>query len=143
MSVSVPARAQTGLYCLLAVALYSSFGFLLDGIKIERKAEEGGSPTSAYVRRFEKLRQELPPEIRRLGYLTDMPRDPGDVEFHLTQYSLVPRVLQKADPDKKLKYFVGNMVKPATPEFLAAHGVRQVNDYGLGVVLFERKADGQ
>lgn len=141
MSVTIPARAQAGLYCLLAVALYSSLGFLLDAAKAERKAEDDSSPTAVYVRRFEKVRRDLPKEVRRIGYLTDMPRDPGDVEFQLTQYSMLPFLLQRQDPKRELQYFIGNMIKPASAEFLTANGVMQVQDYGMGVVLFEKKRD--
>ena len=136
MAVSLPARAQAGIYGLLVIALYSSLGFLLDSVKMNRKAEEDSSPTSTYVRRFQKLRGDLPPK-GRVGYLTDMAQDPDDVEFHLTQYALIPLVLEKS---KSPRYIVGNMVKAPTAEFLTAQGLVMVQDYGMGVVLFEKKA---
>ncbi len=136
MSVSIPARAQAGLYGLLAVALYSALGFLLDGVKADRKAEDDSSPTSTYVRRFEKLKAQLPASEGRLGYLTDMGQDRGDTEFHLTQYALIPHILEKS---KTPRYIVGNMVKPPEAAFLESQGLTILRDYGAGVILFEKR----
>lgn len=137
MALTLPARAQAGLYILLVAALYSALGFLLDAIKIDRKTFDDSSPTSTYARRFEAVRKELPPK-GRAGYITDMAKDPGDLEFQLTQYALSPLVLEKS---KTPRYIVGNMVKAPTAEFLDAQGLMMVKDYGSGVILFEKKGE--
>jgi hypothetical protein len=133
----LPMRAQAGLYLLLGAALYSSLGFLLDAVKIDRKTFDDSSPTSTYARRFQKIREDLPAK-GRVGYLTDMKQDPGDLEFQLTQYALSPLILEKSGTTQ---FVVGNMLKAPEAEFLNSKGLVQLRDYGAGVFLFARKAE--
>lgn len=131
---SLPAKAQAGLYALLAVALVSSLSFLLDSIAYYR--QNGGELTGStgYIVRFDALRKDLP-ATGRVGYWSNVERDPGDLEFHLTQFALAPIVLEKS---KTLPYVVGNIAKNPTLEELRAQGLEVVKDYGLGVVLYRR-----
>jgi hypothetical protein len=135
MPPTIPARAQAGLYATLALALVSTLAFLLDAISFDRKNDPESSGAAGYIKRYEVLRRELP-TTNRLGYLTNMEKDPGDAEFHLTQYALAPMVLEQST---KPRYIIGNMVKAPDVAYMDAHGVVALKDYGAGVVLFERK----
>lgn len=90
------------------------------------------------MRRYEAMRLELPPGIKTMGYITDMEKDPGEVEFHLTQYAFAPAILEKGVGTGR--YAVGNMVKDPTAEFMEKQGITAVKVYPNGVILFERKA---
>lgn len=90
------------------------------------------------MRRYEALRSQLPPGIKTMGYITDMEKDPGEVEFHLTQYAFAPAILEKGPGTAR--YAIGNMVKDPTAEFMEKQGVTAVKMFPNGVVLFERKA---
>lgn len=132
-----PARAQAAIYLLAAVALLSVLSYLLDAISFSNRAEAATYGAGGYMVRYEAMRRELPPGIQSMGYITDMEQDPGEVEFHLTQYAFAPAVLEKGPG--KARYAVGNMVKDPTPEFMDKLGVTAVKVYPNGVVLFERK----
>ncbi len=131
---SLPTKAQAGLYVFLAFALISALSFLLDSIRYYRQNGDELTGSTGYVVRFEALRKELP-ATGKVGYWTNAERDPGDLEFHLTQFALAPVVLEKT---KVHPYVVGNIAKNPTVEELQALGLALVKDYGLGVVLYRR-----
>lgn len=130
----LPAKAQAGLYALLALALISSLSFLLDSIQYFRINGTELSGSSGYIVRFDALRKDLPTS-GKVGYWSNADQDPGDLEFHLTQYALAPVVLDKTGAHP---FVVGNIAKDPKPEELQAKGLALVKDYGLGVVLYRR-----
>ncbi|BDC52301.1 hypothetical protein F183_A46160 [Bryobacterales bacterium F-183] len=132
-----PARVQAGIYLLTGVAILSVASYLLDAIAFSNRAEPATYGAGGYMSRFAALRNDLPPGTKTLGYITDMEKDPGDVEFHLTQYAFAPAILDKGAG--KGRYAIGNMVKDPTAEFMDKMGVTAVKVYPNGVVLFERK----
>lgn len=134
MQKSLSAKAQAGLYALLVLAFVSSLSFLLDSIKFYRLNGAELSGSTGYIVRFDALRKELP-TAGKVGYWSNAEQDPGDLEFHLTQFALAPVVLEKS---KSHPYVVGNIAKNPTSEELRAQGLAVVKDYGLGVVLYRR-----
>jgi hypothetical protein len=130
----LPAKAQAGLYALLALALISSLSFLLDSIKYFRMNGTELTGSSGYIVRFDALRKELP-TFGKVGYWSNADQDPGDLEFHLTQFALAPTLLEKTTSHQLV---VGNIAKDPKPEELQAMGLTLVKDYGLGVVLYRR-----
>jgi hypothetical protein len=131
---SLSAKAQAGIYALLAVAVLSTLSFLLDSIRYFRDNGTELTGSTGYIVRFEALRKDLPPG-GKVGYWTNIPQDPGDLEFHLTQFALAPVILEKAGQHV---YVVGNIAKNPTFEELRTLKFELVKDYGLGVVLYRR-----
>lgn len=135
-SKSLPAKALSGLYVLLAISLVSSLSFLLDSVAYYRLNGLELSGSTGYIARFEALRKDLPP-TGRVSYWTNTANDPGDLEFHLTQFALAPLLLEK---NLKNPYVVGNIAGDPAPEELTARGLQIVKNYGLGVVLYRKVA---
>ena len=130
------ARHQFAVLSLAAIALVSSFWFLLDVLgTATRSAKAFG--VAAFENRYNNFRQVLQPNSV-YGYVSDNPpNDPSDVaEFHLTQYTLAPAIIKKT-PTASL-VIVNYHSKELDTKLLQANHLALLQDFGNGVALSRR-----
>ena len=130
------ARHQFAVFSLAAIALVSSFWFLLDvlGTLTHTKPSFG---VAAFENRFAEFRKAVEPHTV-YGYLSDTPpNDPSALaEYHLTQYTLAP-VIVKPTVDENL-VIVNYHSKQLDMKLLRANHLLPYRDYGNGVALSRR-----
>jgi hypothetical protein len=126
------ARHKFAVLSLAAIALVSSFWFLLDvlGMVAHRSPACG-------VTQFEKRFSGFPKTESNAvyGYLSDNPpNDPNSIsEYHLTQYTLAPAII-KLSANYPL-VIVNYHSKDLDMRFLRANQLDPYRDYGNGVAL--------
>ncbi|MGP0075241.1 MAG: hypothetical protein ACLPWF_25290 [Bryobacteraceae bacterium] len=120
---------------LMAVALGSSFWFLLDvlGLATHRAPTFG---VEQFENRFHDFPKTEPNTV--FGYASDArPNDPsGLFEFHLTQYTLAPAII-KPTVDENL-VIVNYHAKQLDPRLLRANHLVPYKDLGNGIALCKR-----
>lgn len=125
--------------CLLLLAAmgWGSTAMLLRSDGYWRKPDA----ISPYVRRFQAIRQSLPPK-GVVGYLTD--ENLKDYRllmgFILTQYALAPVVIVRETTQDCV---IGNFHEgPPSPRYLKRFGLVVLQDYGNGVMRLGRAGGG-
>ncbi len=130
------ARHRFAVLSLAAIALVSSFWFLLDvlGTAMRRTPAFG---VAAFEDRFNEFRQTVQPHTV-YGYLSDSrPNDPSALaEFHLAQYTLAPAIV-KSSPSENL-VIVNYHGKNLDMGLLRANRLLPFRDFGNGVALCRR-----
>ncbi len=130
------ARHQFAVLSLAAIALVSSFWFLLDVLGTATHSTKAFG-VAAYENRFNDFRKAYQP-YGVYGYVSDNPpTDPSALaEFHLTQYTLAPAIV-KQSADEGL-VIVNYHSKQLDVRLLRAHRLALVQDFGNGVALCRR-----
>jgi hypothetical protein len=130
------ARHQFAVLSLAAIAIVSSFWFLLDVLGTAAHSTRTFG-VAAFENRFNDFRKTVQPHTV-YGYLSDNPpNDPSALaEFHLTQYTLAPAIV-KPSPDESL-VIVNYHGKQFDPKLLQANHLAPVQDFGNGVALCRR-----
>ncbi len=130
------ARHQFAVLSLAAIALVSSFWFLLDVAGTANHSSRSFG-VAAFENRFDDLRKLAQPPLV-LGYLSDNPpNDPSTLaEFHLTQYTLAPAIV-KPSADENL-VIVNYHSKQLDMAELRPRHLAVVRDFGNGVALCRR-----
>jgi hypothetical protein len=130
------ARHQFPVLSLLAIALVSSFWFLVDvlGTATHRTRTLG---VAGFENRFSDFRKLVRPHTV-YGYVSDNPpNDPSALaEFHLTQYTLAPAII-KPSPNENL-VIVNYHSKQLDMKQLQANHLAPLQDFGNGVALCRR-----
>jgi hypothetical protein len=127
------ARHQFAVVVLAAIALFSSFWFLLDVLGAATHS------TSAFgVTAFENRFSDFPSTVRPhtvYGYLSDNPpNDPSALaEFHLTQYVLAPAIVRPSTRENLV--IVNYHGKNLDMKLLAANRLRPLRNVGTGLEL--------
>jgi len=133
-----------GIASLFVYAVISCGAMLLEQYKVYTHfTRHSGDPISGYEKRFTALRQVLPGN-GAVGFLIDVPApflkgdDVRDGTLYLTQYALSPVVVYDT---AQVPLVVGNFHSSPSPspELLKSLGLRPIEDYGNGVVLFKRE----
>jgi len=117
----------------VAIALFSSFWFLLDvlGAATQSKPSFG---VAAFESRFNGFAKNVQPHSV-FGYLSDNPpNDPSALaEYHLTQYVLAPAIVK---PSTNENYVIVNYHgKDLNPNLLRANRLRPFRVIGNGLEL--------
>jgi hypothetical protein len=130
------ARHQFAVLSLAAIALVSSFWFLLDVLGAATHASRTFGVT-AFEDRFNDLRQTLEPHTV-YGYLSDNPpNNPSAAsELRLTQYTLAPAIVRPS-PNENL-VIVNYHSKQLDMNMLRANRLAPLRDFGNGVALARR-----
>jgi hypothetical protein len=127
------ARHQFAVITLAAIALVSSFWFLLDvvGTANHNKQTFG---VAAFENRFNDFAKTVQPHTV-YGYLSDTPaNDPSALaEFHLTQYVLAPAIIKPSTHENLV--IVNYHSKDLDMKLLAANHLRPFRTIGNGVAL--------
>jgi hypothetical protein len=127
------ARHQFAVFSLAAIALVSSFWFLLDvlGAATHRTQAFG---VTAFENRFNDFPKPIQPHTV-YGYLSDnAPNDPSALaEFHLTQYTLAPAIVRPSVTEKLV--IVNYHSKQLDMRLLRANHLRPLRNVGTGVML--------
>ncbi len=90
--------------------------------------------------RFHQAAAALPP-AGVVGYVTDQSQNREWAMFLGAQYVLAPRVLVELDKHPKTPWVLGNFARPLDlTQFANEHGLKLVQDFGSGVVLFRKGA---
>ncbi len=130
------ARHQFAVFSLAAIALVSSFWFLLDvlGMATQRTRTFG---VTAFESRFNDFPKTIQPHAV-YGYLSDNPpNDPSALaEFHLTQYALAPASI-KASVNENL-VIVNYHSTRLDPRLLQANHLAPFQQVGSGLELCRR-----
>ena len=127
------ARYKFAVLSLAAIALISSFWFLLDVLgAATRRTKSFG--VAAFEDRFNNLRQTVQPHAV-FGYLSDtQPNDPSALaEFHLTQYTLAPAIIKPSANENLV--IVNYHGKQLDPKLLQANHLQPLESFGNGVEL--------
>ena len=127
------ARHQLAVFALTAIALASSFWFLLDVLGTATRRTQAFGVT-AFENRFNDFPKPIQPHTV-YGYLSDnAPNDPSALaEFHLTQYTLAPAIV-KASINENL-VIVNYHSKQLDMRLLKANHLRPLRSVGTGVML--------
>jgi len=130
------ARHQFAVLSLAAIALVSSFWFLLDVLGTATH-----SPLIFGVVAFENRFSDFRKLVRShtvYGYISDNPpNNPSALaEFHLTQYTLAPAII-KPSPNESL-VIVNYHSKQLDMKQLQANHLALLQDFGNGVALCRR-----
>jgi hypothetical protein len=130
------ARHQFAVVSLAAIAIVSTFWFLLDvlGTASHNKQAFG---VAAFENRFNDFRKTVQPHSV-FGYLSDNPpNDPSaQAEFYLTAYTLAPAIL-KPSINENLVILNSHSSQPDA-KLLQANHLLPVQDFGNGVLLCRR-----
>ena len=90
--------------------------------------------------RFQQVSTALP-SAGVVGYVTDQTQDREWAMFLGAQYVLAPRVLVELNKHPQTTRVVGNFARPLDlTQFANEHGLKLVQDFGDGVVLFRKDA---
>ncbi len=127
------ARHQFAVLSLAAIALVSSFWFLLDVLGAAAHSTQGFG-VSAFENRFNDFRKTVPPHSV-FGYVADTPpNDPSALaEFHLTQYTLAPAIVKPSANESLV--ILNYHSKDLDPKLLQANRLRPLRSVGNGVML--------
>jgi hypothetical protein len=130
------ARHQFAVLSLAAIALVSSFWFLLDVLGTAARGTRTFGVAS-FENRFNEFRKTVQPHTV-YGYVSDNPlNDPSAIaEFHLTQYTLAPAIV-KPSPNERL-VIVNYHSKQFDPKMLQTYHIAPLQDFGNGVALCRR-----
>ena len=130
------ARHQFAVLSLVAIALASTFWFLLDVLGTATHKSQGLS-VAGFEDRFNDLRKTVLPHAV-YGYLSDNPpTDPSAMpEFHLTQYTLAPAIIKLSTTEDLV--IVNYHSKQLDPKLLQSNRLAAIRDFGNGVVLCRR-----
>jgi hypothetical protein len=127
------ARHQFAVFALTAIALASSFWFLLDvlGTATRRTPAFG---VAAFENRFAGFPKPIQPHTV-YGYFSDnAPNDPSALaEFHVTQYTLAPAIVRPSVTEKLV--IVNYHSKQLDMRLLKANHLRPLRSVGTGVML--------
>lgn len=127
------ARHKVAVLSLAAIALVSSFWFLLDvlGAAVHSTQTFG---VAAFEERFGDFPKTVSPHTV-FGYLSDTsPRDPSALaEYHLTQYVLAPAIVRQSTRESQV--IVNYHAKSLDPKFLQTNHLRMVRVFGNGLAL--------
>lgn len=127
------ARHQFALLSLAAIAILSSFWFLVDvlGVATQRSKAFG---VSTFETRFDEFRKTIQPHAV-YGYISDnSPNDPSALaEFHLTQYTLAPAIIKPSRTEELV--IVNYHSKQLDGRLLMANHLAPFRDFGNGVAL--------
>jgi hypothetical protein len=127
------ARHKFAVLSLAAIALVSSFWFLLDvlGTATHSKPSFG---VAAFEARFAAFRKTIQPHTV-YGYLSDnSPNDPSALaEFHLTQYVLAPAIIRPSTRENLV--VVNYHSKQLNGKLLMDNRLLPYQDFGNGVAL--------
>jgi hypothetical protein len=130
------ARHQFAVLALAAIALASSFWFLLDvlGTATHSKRTYG---VAAFENRFNEFRKTIQPHTV-YGYLSDNPpNDPSALaEFHLAQYTLAPATIRPSTAENLV--IVNYHGKALDMKLLVTNHLAPYKDFGNGVALCRR-----
>jgi len=127
------ARHQFVVITLAAIALVSSFWFLLDVLGTANHSRQTFG-VAAFENRFNDLPKTVRPHTV-YGYLSDTPaNDPsGLAEFHLTQYVLAPAIIRPSTHETLV--IVNYHSKDLDMKLLSANHLRPYRNIGTGVAL--------
>jgi hypothetical protein len=127
------ARHQFAVFSLAAIALVSSFWFLLDVLGTATHSTPAFG-VAAFENRFNDFPKTIQPHTV-YGYFSDnAPNDPSALaEFHLTQYTLAPAIV-KASVNENL-VIVNYHSKQLDMRLLQANHLRPIRSVGSGVML--------
>jgi hypothetical protein len=127
------ARHKFAVLLLAAIALVSSFWFLLDVLGAATKRTQGFG-VAAFENRFTDLRKTVQPHAV-YGYFSDTPlNNPSALaEFRLTQYTLAPAII-KPTPHENL-VVVNYHSKQIDMKLLQANHLGVLQIFGNGVAL--------
>ncbi len=126
-------RHQFAVFALTAIALVSSFWFLLDVLgAATRRTQAFG--VAAFQNRFSDFPKPIQPHTV-YGYFSDnAPNDPSALaEFHLTQYTLAPAIVRPSVTENLV--IVNYHSKQLDMRLLQANHLRPVRNVGTGVTL--------
>lgn len=129
-------RSTCAVVVLIASVVASYWGFF----SYLRSAREEllQQNVTAYLQRFEGLREALPRHAR-VGYLSNEPVgiDNATARIFLAQYALAPAIV---DNSARHAVVVGNFRPPISdPRYYSRYGLAPRKDYGNGVVLLLRE----
>ena len=130
------ARHQLAVFSLTAIALVSSFWFLLDVLGAVSHSTHAFS-VAAFENRFSEFRKTIEPHTV-YGYLSDNPpNDPSALaEYHLTQYTLAPAIIKPSVNENLV--IVNYHSKQLDMRLLRANHLAPLRDFGNGVALCRR-----
>lgn len=130
------ARHQLAVLSLAAIALVSSFWFLLDVLGTAAHSTRTFG-VEAFENRFTDFRKTVQPHTV-YGYVSDnAPNDPSALaEFHLTQYTLAPAIIKPTANESLVVVNYHN--KQVDPKLLQTYHLTPVQDFGNGVALCRR-----
>ncbi len=127
------ARHQFAVLSLAAIALVSSFWFLLDVLGAATHGQQTFG-VAGFENRFNDFPKTVQPHSV-YGYLADTPpNDPsGLAEFHLTQYVLAPAIVKPSTHEDLV--IVNYHSKDLDMKLLAANRLRPLRIVGNGLAL--------
>jgi len=127
------ARHQFAVITLAAIALVSSFWFLLDILGTANHSKQTFG-VAAFENRFNDFPKTVQPHTV-YGYLSDTPaNDPSALaEFHLTQYVLAPAIIRPSTRENLV--IVNYHSKDLDMKLLATNHLRPFRNIGNGVAL--------
>ncbi len=127
------ARHQFAVFALAALALASSFWWLLDLVG-DYSRNAGTVGVAAFDNRFSSLRKAVSPKSV-FGYISENPPNTlaSQAEYYLTQYALAPALVIES---ARLPLVVANM-RTATPNaaLLQANHLTPMQDFSSGILL--------
>ena len=131
------ARHQFAVLSLAAIALVSSFWFLLDVLGTATHSTKAFG-VAAFENRFNDFRKAFQP-YGVYGYVSDNPpNDPSALaEFHLTQYTLAPAIIKQVRQPEPRDCELSQQDN-WTPRLLRANHLALFQDFGNGVALCRR-----
>jgi len=127
--------AAWALVILAAVNILFNAPQLLGDWNVFIGVNKGVDDTTHWVNRFEQLKKDIPSNVRFVGYIAE---DPQHVEFILTQYAIIPLVLQNGTgPEWIIANFPGQNIQSV----LRNSGIEYdaIKDYGFGIYLVHKK----
>jgi hypothetical protein len=132
------ARHQFAVVSLAAIALVSSFWFLLDVLGAATRSTRTFGVT-AFENRFNDFPKTVLPHTV-YGYLSDNPpNDPSALaEFHLTQYTLAPAIVRPSVNENLV--IVNYHSKQVDMRLLRANHLAPFREIGSGLELCRRVA---
>jgi hypothetical protein len=127
------ARHKFAVLSLAAIALVSSFWFLLDVLGTATHAKQSFG-VAAFENRFAEIRKTIRPHTV-YGYLSDNPpNDPSALaEFHLTQYVLAPAIIRPSTRENLV--VVNYHSKQLNGRLLMDNHLVPYLDFGNGVAV--------
>ena len=127
------ARHPFAVITLAAIALVSSFWFLLDVLGAANHSRQTFG-VGSFENRFNDFQKTIKPHTV-YGYLSDTPaNDPSAVaEFRLTQYVVAPAILKPSTHENLV--LVNYHSKDLDTKLLAANHLRPFRNIGNGLLL--------
>lgn len=127
------------LVIMALAALIDQFIFFQEGKQIWNPQMINQDATTMWAERLERIKKDLP-SSGIVGYISEMDY-PGmsyslidsDEEFVMTQYTLVPLILDRGNPQHD--YVIGNIVGEGPFEFEKLFGLEVKKEYGYGIYL--------